>query len=83
MKTFWVKADVMGENGNIDEAFHYNKITHTGAVDTNAIPILISGGKITLDYLLWKNHLAGKFISRIKLGMIISGKLNQKIEFIV
>ena len=28
---FWVSADVMGENGNIDEAFHYNKITHTGS----------------------------------------------------
>lgn len=53
-ETFWISAKCQGKNGDADEAFHYNKVTHTGDIDTNSIPILIESGIITVDYLLWE-----------------------------
>lgn len=51
-ETFWVEVETRGERGN--EEFHYKKVLHTGDIDLSTIPVLLKGGMISLDYLIWE-----------------------------
>lgn len=51
-ETFWVTAETLGKNGDVNESFFYKKIKHTGNLDQNALPILLDLGVITLDYVI-------------------------------
>jgi len=51
-ETFWVTAETLGKNKDLDEKFFYSKLKHTGGVDSSAFMVLLELGVITLDYTI-------------------------------